>query len=158
MTCILFRHAKDQLKAVRRTCRPRVAGFNVGGSVGCHPRDRCSDRVHPHHGAAGIRILTRSRQTLRANQILQQELETIRTYSWSSVTNSSNYGATNYLDGQILYNVSRSVAAYANSTSYGTNNMRKVTITITWTNAPGKIITKDMTTLFAQGGLNDYIY
>lgn len=106
----------------------------------------------------GFAILAASRQTLRANQILQQELETLRTYSWSQVTNTASYGSTNYLDGQINYLVTRSMMPYANGTSYGTNQMRRVTITIVWTNAPGRVISKNMTTLFTQGGLNDYIY
>lgn len=106
----------------------------------------------------GFSILSRFRQTLRANQILQQELETIRTYSWSQMTNASNFGSSNYYDGSLLYVSTRSITNYSNSTTYGTNYMKKVTVSITWTNAPGKVANKTMTTLFTQGGLNDYLY
>jgi hypothetical protein len=61
-------------------------------------------------------------------------------------------------DGSIKYYISKSVASYTNSTVYGTNNMRKVTVSILWTNMTGDPITKGMTTLISQGGLNDYIY
>lgn len=106
----------------------------------------------------GFSILARSRQTLRANQILQQDIETIRTYSWSQMTNAANFGSSNYYDGSLLYVTTRSITNYSNSTSYGTNYMKKVTVSITWTNAPGKVVNKTMTTLFTQGGLNDYLY
>jgi prepilin-type N-terminal cleavage/methylation domain-containing protein len=107
---------------------------------------------------SGYAILDRSRETLRANQILQQELETVRTYNWTEMTNSANFGTTNYTDKGISYSVTRSVTNYYNSTNYSTNYMKKVTISVIWTNAPGKVITKDMTTLIVQSGLNDYIY
>lgn len=103
-------------------------------------------------------ILSRSRETLRANQILQQEMETIRTYSWSQMTNSSNFGSATYTDQGVRYSVSRSVSNCSNSTSYGTNYMKQVTVTVTWTNMSGQAISKNMTTLITQGGLNDYIY
>jgi hypothetical protein len=106
----------------------------------------------------GFTILSRSRETVRANQLLQQQLETIRTYNWSQMTNNANFGTTTNQDGGILFYCSSSVQPYTNSTTYGTNNMRKVTVTVTWTNVSGLRITKSMTTLVAQGGLNDYIY
>lgn len=107
---------------------------------------------------SGYAVLDRSRETLRANQILQQELETLRTYSWSQVTNTANFYTTNYTDQGISYSVTRMLTNYNNSTSYSTNYMRKVTVRVVWTNAPGKSISKDMTTVITQGGLNDYIY
>jgi len=106
----------------------------------------------------GFSILSRSRQTARANQIVQQEMETIRTYTWAQMTNSANFSATNTTDGNIIYSISRSSTNHYNSTSYCTNYMRKVTITITWTNAPGKIMTNALTTVITQGGLNDYFF
>lgn len=106
----------------------------------------------------GFGILSRSRETLRGNQILQQEVETIRTYTWSQMTNPANFGATSISDGGLVYYVSKSVAPYTNSTAYGTNNMRMLTVSIVWTNMTGDAITKSMTTLVSQGGLNDYIY
>jgi prepilin-type N-terminal cleavage/methylation domain-containing protein len=106
----------------------------------------------------GFGILSRSRETLRGNQILQQELETIRTYSWTQMTNSANFGSTNIADGGVVYSVAKYVAPYTNSTIYGTNNIRKVTVTIVWTNMNGDQMSKSMTTLVSQGGLNDYIY
>lgn len=107
---------------------------------------------------SGYAVLDRSRETLRANQIIQQELETLRTYSWSQVTNAANFYTTNYADQGNSYKVTRMLTNYNNSTSYSTNYMRKVTVSVVWTNGPGKTITKDMTTLISQGGLNDYIY
>jgi prepilin-type N-terminal cleavage/methylation domain-containing protein len=106
----------------------------------------------------GFGILSRSRETLRGNQILQQELETIRTYTWTQMTNSANFTNSSVSDRGVIYFVTKSVVPYTNSTGYGLTNMRKVTVSILWTNMTGDPITKSMTTLVSQGGLNDYIY
>ena len=106
----------------------------------------------------GFGILSRSRETVRGNQILQGELETMRTYSWSQITNSGTFTNSTISDGGVIYSVTRSAAQYTNSTTYGSNYMRKVTISILWTNMTGDPITKSMTTLISQGGLDDYIY
>ncbi len=107
---------------------------------------------------SGYSVLEKSRETLRANQILQQELETVRTYSWTSMTNSANFGSTNYADSGVSFAVTRSVSNYYNSTSYCTSYMREVTISIAWTNSAGSPMNKDMSTVVSEGGLNDYIY
>ena len=91
-------------------------------------------------------------------EILQQELETIRTYTWTQMTNSANFTNATVSDRGVIYYVSKSVVPYTNSTGYGLTNMRKVTVSILWTNMTGDQINKSMTTLVSQGGLNDYIY
>lgn len=106
----------------------------------------------------GFSILSRSRETLRANQILQQELETIRTYSWLQMTNSANFASTNSTDQGITYSITRAATNFYNSTSYCSNNMKQVTITVTWTNSSGTVESKSMTTVVNKGGLNDYLY
>jgi prepilin-type N-terminal cleavage/methylation domain-containing protein len=106
----------------------------------------------------GFGILARSRETLRAHQILQQEVETVRTYSWSQMTNNVNFGTTNVSDSGVVYWVTRSADSYGNSTNYGSNHLKKVTISIQWTNMTGDSMRKSMTTLVSQNGLNDYLY
>lgn len=106
----------------------------------------------------GFDVLSRSRETLRGNQILQQELETIRTYTWSQMTNTANFGSTNVSDSGVVYTVTRNATPYTTTTSYCTNNMRKVTVVVVWTNMTGEAVTKSMTTLVTQRGLNDFIY
>ncbi len=107
---------------------------------------------------SGYSVLEKSRETLRANQILQQELETIRTYNWSAMTNNANFAPTNYTDSGVSFRVTRSVSNYYNNTTYCTNSLLEVTISIFWTNSAGNAMSKDMTTVVSQGGLNDYIY
>jgi prepilin-type N-terminal cleavage/methylation domain-containing protein len=106
----------------------------------------------------GFSILSRSRQTLSGNQIAQQHMETIRTYTWAQMTNNTYFSATNTTDGNITYSIFRSVTNYSNSTTYGTNYLKKVTVTVTWTNAPGKVMSNQLTTVISQGGLNDYFF
>jgi hypothetical protein len=106
----------------------------------------------------GFSILTRSREIGRANQILQEELETVRTYSWSNVTNTANFNSTNYTDGGIVYAVSRAVTNSNVSYSYASNNLKEITISLVWTNHSGTVVNLKMSTLVSKAGLNDYLF
>lgn len=129
----------------------------------------------------GFAIARVSHEKLRATQIALEKMETIRLYNWDQINSNgfipTNFTAyfipadsvlfTNLNDGSVSQQLGqgRGVAYKGQiliTTNVGWNNsysntMRKVTITLSWTN--GSIVrTQQMTTLVSQYGVQNYVY
>ena len=108
--------------------------------------------------SSGFSAIRLSQEAVRADQILVENLETLRLYDWSKVTNSSfmptNFTA--YFSGTngMFYNGSVAVAPPPLTQSY-TNLMKQVTVTLTWTSS-GVQRTRSMSTLVAQDGIQHF--
>lgn len=112
----------------------------------------------------GFAVVQITRENLRATQILQEETEVIRLYSWDQVL--ANYIPatttwTFYPQGGtgnqgITYTGTVTVAAAPMTESYAADH-RLVTFTLNWTS--GSIQrTRQMTTLVSKYGLQNYVY
>lgn len=103
------------------------------------------------------RSVTDIRRTARASQILQQEMESIRlTNVWTGLTGLANTSFSDPTDTNHIYAGTISETAYA---SFGTTTtVEEVTLTITWTNQVGKVLSNELSTLVGYGGLNKYVY
>lgn len=123
--------------------------------------------------ASAFSTIEVNRENLRATQILLEKTEMLRCYNWEQINNGwcgNAYTATNasvpatfnapyYPDGAnggFLYNGTVIVTNAPADTTYA-DDMRSVTITVTWTsgNAPR---TRSMTSLVSRYGLQNYIY
>ena len=111
-------------------------------------------------------LVESDRENLRATQILQEKMEMIRMYSWDQVTNNgfipSTFtdtfdptAATNF--SGVTYTGTVIVTNAPISETYS-NELRLVNVSLSWTNGLGTPHTREMTTLVAHYGLQNYIY
>jgi|SRR5215510_6183843 len=112
---------------------------------------------------SGFSVIRLARENVRATQILQEKMETVRLYNWdqintagfipSSFTNS--FDPTNSSKG-VIY---RGTVTITNSplTETYTNKIRQVIVDLNWTS--GNVNrSRRMTTLVSRNGLQNYIY
>jgi prepilin-type N-terminal cleavage/methylation domain-containing protein len=115
--------------------------------------------------SAGFGVIQVARENLRATQILQEKMETIRLYTWDQIT-TTNFvpnGFTEYfysdgtnVDKSLTYNGTVTISPSGLTESYS-NDVKKVNIKVTW--ASGKITrSRDMKTFVSTHGLQFYIY
>lgn len=115
--------------------------------------------------SAGFAVIKLARENLRATQILQEKMETIRLYTWDQVNTAGfiptnfveNYYATSSNDASGLrYTGVVSIASAPINESYK-DEIRLVKITISWASA-GIPRNREMTTFVTRSGLQNYIY
>jgi Tfp pilus assembly protein PilV len=121
-------------------------------------------------------VIQRSRENLRATQILTEKLELIRLYTWSQITQpgvvpnqftNEFYPVGVYAaNGGIKYTgtvafVSPAVSSYnyQGNCSF-TGAVRKAVVTVRWSSAgsAGRLQTRTMETLVSSNGLQRYLY
>ncbi len=115
--------------------------------------------------ASGFGIVQSSREDLRATQILMQKLEAVRLCAWSQLSSFSFTEAYDPLGANTGTPFTGTVtiapaSSIPNSCSYA-DNMRTVTVTVSWINYSGKTpIThsRQMQTQVARYGLQNYIW
>ena len=115
--------------------------------------------------SAGFAIIELARENLRATQILQEKMETIRLYTWDQI-NTAGFIPTNFVENfysvgtnsnaGLTYTGSVSIAQAPISTSYS-NDLKSVNIQVRWRSA-GITRTREMSTLVTRNGLQNYIY
>ncbi len=111
-------------------------------------------------GLSGVRrgfdILQDSRNYTRISQILQSEVETLRTLSWEELTDlDANVQIdvdtqfdTNAYD---MYRVRRRIVTED-------TDLRRVVVVVSYENNRGRLVTLRYVTFFTRGGVNDYFY
>lgn len=111
-------------------------------------------------GIAGVRmgfeIVSNSRHHTRVSQILQSEVESLRSLSWrdlqqlpsSEVVDINAQFNTSAYDA---YTVERSIHVESSS-------LRRVEVLVTYNKRSGKSMSLKYLTFFSEGGVNDYYY
>jgi type II secretory pathway pseudopilin PulG len=107
-------------------------------------------------------ILEGARQNLRATQIVQEKMETIRLYSWEQIntpgfiptTFTAGISPTNQNDG--FYKGSIVITNAPVTESYS-NDLRAVVVELTWTEGSLQK-RRQMTTFVSRYGLQNYVY
>ena len=119
--------------------------------------------------SSAVGFVQLSRENLRATQILQEKMETIRLYTFDQIntpgfipesfteafysTNNSGVAGA----GDFIYNGTVSIKTPSEFTESYATNMRQVTVTLTWTS--GRVPrSRIMQTFIARSGLQNYIY
>lgn len=116
--------------------------------------------------SSGFAFVELARENLRATQIMMQKMETVRLYKWSQVTDPAYIKAefkewydpsgVSAGNGGTLYTGSYSLTNAPVTGTYQ-NNMRTVTVTLSWTNSAKVVRTRQMQTLVARYGLQNYV-
>jgi Tfp pilus assembly protein PilV len=112
----------------------------------------------------GFNVVKSSREDLQATQILHEKMETIRVYTWPQVTNSSFMPATfqesmgnstnAYFSGHVV--VTDPTNTTENVTESYKANLKKVIITVDWTNNNSKR-SRTISTYVSKYGMQNYI-
>ena len=114
--------------------------------------------------STGFAVVQLARENLRATQILQEKMETIRLYTWDQIitagfipTNFTDvfYSATQY-SGGLTYTGSLTVVTAPITESYS-NDLKMITVQVTWESA-NVLREREMSTLVSRYGLQNYIY
>lgn len=104
----------------------------------------------------GFDILEDSRNYTRVSQILQSEIESLRSLSWEELIDlpdSSKIDVDTQFDTDAydMYAVRRKIVTEA-------DDLRRVVLTVSYKNDRARLITLKYFTFFTRGGLNDYYY
>ena len=117
--------------------------------------------------SAGFAIIQLSRENLRATQVLQEKMETIRLYTWDQI-NTAGFIPTNFVENfytagtntnstlSLMYTGQVSIASAPITESYS-NELKTVSIRVQWLSA-GVVRSREMTTFVTRNGLQNYIY
>ena len=114
--------------------------------------------------STGLAVVQLARENLRAVQILQEKMETIRLYTWEQI-NSAGFIPAHFTDvfytstqaaSGLIYTGAVTIAAAPLTEAYS-NDLRLISVEVTWSSA--KVLRKrEMSTLVGRYGLQNYIY
>ncbi len=104
----------------------------------------------------GMRMVEDAREEVRASQIIQSELESLRKLNWAAL---SQYGALEPINpqGDLIKQFAKDYIAYRHVSTISPTQKR-VIIYVWWVNSRGSYNSQIANTIFAKGGLNDYYY
>lgn len=116
--------------------------------------------------SAGFAVIQLARENLRATQILQEKMETIRLYTWDQINTAgfipTNFVASFYSAGtntnatSMMYTGRVTIASAPFSVAYS-NELKSVNIQVQWLSA-GINRNREMRTYVTRNGLQNYIY
>ena len=107
----------------------------------------------------GFTTIKVNQESIRADQILVQKLETLRMYDWTKVTTGympTNFTVTYSTTGNqgVTYNGTIAIADNPVSESYS-NTLRQVTVAVAWESG-GALRNRSMTTFVSENGIYNY--
>jgi prepilin-type N-terminal cleavage/methylation domain-containing protein len=112
----------------------------------------------------GFELVDNARHHTRASQILQSEIELLRTRPWKTLKGEDSSSLSTQFKQQIEAQFSDgSYAAYTGDANNPptvvadfSTTPAEVTVSVSWRNRLGRLYTKSYTTYFTEGGVNDY--
>lgn len=116
--------------------------------------------------STGFAVVQLARENLRATQILQEKMETIRLYTWEQIL-TPGFVPTNFIESFYTSGTNNAVAGIAYTgrvaivnapiTESYSNELKSVNIRVQWRSA-GVVRSREATTLVTRNGLQNYIY
>ncbi len=113
----------------------------------------------------GFAVIQLARENLRATQVLQEKMETVRLYTWDQLNTAGFIPATftapfyatgTQSTGGLIYNGTVSISNPAMAESYA-GDMKQIDVQLTWTSGSVQRL-RTMRTLVSRYGLHNYIY
>ena len=110
----------------------------------------------------GFKVIRASQETLRADQLLVEEMEALRLYDWSKITNgtfvptnlTARYAGSGGSGIGAIYDEKIMITSAPVTQSYS-NSLRQLTVTLNWASG-GVTRARAMTTLISQDGLSTF--
>lgn len=103
----------------------------------------------------GNSMVDNARHFTRASQIMQTEIERIRSMAWGTLTALPTAETELTLSSQFVHPVYEQYTLTRSIT--GTGDMRTITVQVTWEDMTGRSHTRRYITMYTKGGLYDYI-
>jgi prepilin-type N-terminal cleavage/methylation domain-containing protein len=106
----------------------------------------------------GMRIIQDSREEVRASQIIQSELERLRTKNWEQLTSLDPFA---YFEpqGTFVKQYAKDYVAYRYVIQPDVSKpVIWAVVVVQWKNSRGVWTRQLFNTIFTEGGLNDYYY
>jgi prepilin-type N-terminal cleavage/methylation domain-containing protein len=104
----------------------------------------------------GMRMVEDAREEIRASQIVQSELESMRSMSWTDLSALPSLAPIKPT-GNLINQFSQNYIAYRQVESISATKKR-VSVWVWWKNSRGVYSLQIFSTFFSEGGLNDYYY
>ena len=104
----------------------------------------------------GMKMVDDAREEMRASQIIQSELEAMRTMNWSDLT-QINGAAMVTPQGKFVSKFANNYTVYRVVGDLNANQ-KYVVIWVWWKNSKGFNTFRRFSSVFTQNGLNDYYY
>ena len=115
----------------------------------------------------GFQIMQSTRENLRATEILQDNMEILRLYTWQQL-NTAGFVPLSFTNS---FNPAGAASGHAGVTYYGTvtpaaapltesyhTNMQMFTFQLNWTDGNGLTHQRQLTTLVSFYGIHNYLY
>ncbi len=103
----------------------------------------------------GNQLVDNARHYTRASQVMQSEIERIRSMAWGTLTTLPADETTLDIPAQFDQEVYRRYTLTRSIT--GSDDMRTITLRVSWSDVRGKDHTREYVTMYVKGGLYDYI-
>ena len=115
--------------------------------------------------SSGFAFIQLARENLRATQIMEEKMETLRLYRWDQI-NQTGFIPTNFVDtfyplgtnsGAGLSYTGQVTITNPGYSEFYNDDLRSVTVNLSWVSA--KVLRqRQMTTLVSKYGLQHYVY
>ena len=104
----------------------------------------------------GFELIDTTRNYTRSSQVLQSELELLRTLPWSTFSQLSDSELTEKFQEQIVAQFGADSYVGAVATELTGGDLMQVVVTVDWSARKGRVHTLNYVTFFTDGGVNDY--
>ena len=105
----------------------------------------------------GMNMISDAREEVRASQIIQSEIERLRTKNWTQLSSLAN-GATFEPSGEFSKLYADKYTAFRYLIDINSNDQMLVAVRVEWTASSGRTSVRWFNTIFTKNGLNDYYY
>lgn len=105
----------------------------------------------------GLRLLEDARHQLRASQIIQSEIERIRSLNWTAIQalpSSSNF----FPQGEFVTQFAETYTATRTLNTLASGTQIIAQVSVSWSNSRGTSSSAAFSTVITHGGLSDYLY
>ena len=104
----------------------------------------------------GFELIDTTRNYTRSSQVLQSELELLRTLPWSTFSQLSESELTEKFQEQIVAQFGADSYVGVVTTELTGGDLMEVVVTVEWSARKGRVHTLNYVTFFTEGGVNDY--
>jgi prepilin-type N-terminal cleavage/methylation domain-containing protein len=104
----------------------------------------------------GFELIETSRNYTRSSQVLQSELELLRTLPWETFSELSDSELTDKFQQQIISQFGQDTYTGTVTTKLWGGDLMQVIVTVEWSGSKGRVHLLNYMTCFTEGGVNDY--
>lgn len=105
----------------------------------------------------GMSMVDNSRHHTRVSQIMQSEIERLRSMPWATFDAINGAETTVALGAQFVTDTSYANYSVKRTITQGVGDSKKISLTANWVDLDGKPKSRIFVTLYTKGGLYDYI-